>query len=426
MNASLNSPLKRSKRRSFGSVVGRLLATLVVLGLLGAGAAFFAWTAATIAGPLSETRIVELPDDASVADLAGKLVKEGVADSHLLTAAGIAALRYGLGARLKGGEYEFAAHSSLKEVLSKVRNGKRVFYKLSVPEGFTTWQVLERIRSNEVLTGDIEQVPTEGELLPDTYVFYRGRTRQSLIDQMKTAQMNLIEKLWPTRAEGLPFNSPEQALILASIVEKETGKVEERAHVAAVFINRLRRGMRLQSDPTIIYGITNGQGKLERPIYRSDIQKQTDYNTYRIDGLPPTPIANAGTAAIEAVLNPVETKDVFFVADGTGGHVFAETLEEHNANVKKWRSWLKDQREEQVAADVQAEVEAAQAEASNSGAPLPDVPQQQEQAPASSETAEPTQQPADTKAEEEPSSTFEVVVVAGRDVPIPKSKPALP
>ena len=163
---------------------------------------------------------------------------------------------------------------------------------------------------------------------------------------MRGAQRKLIEDLWPTRAEGLPFKTPQDALVLASIVEKETGKADERAHVAAVFVNRLRKGMRLQSDPTIIYGITKGQGKLDRPLSRSDIREATDFNTYQINGLPPTPIANPGRASIKAVLNPIATDDLYFVADGTGGHVFAKTLAQHNANVRKWRSWLRTQREQ--------------------------------------------------------------------------------
>jgi UPF0755 protein len=422
MAGPLKTPLIRRKSSSIGSIIGRLFATLtLLLVLLGIGG-FVAWTAATSDGPLTKNKIVDIPTGSSATEIAGKLEQEGVVDSALLTSAGIIAARYVLNAEPKAGEYEFTAGSSLLEVFRKLKSGKRIFYKLSVPEGFTTWQVMERVMANEVLTGEIETIPVEGELLPDTYVFYRGRTRQSIIDQMKAAQLKLVEDLWPARAEGLPLNTPQEALILASIVEKETGKAEERAHVAAVFVNRMRKGMRLQSDPTIIYGITQGQGKLDRPIYRSDIRKKTNYNTYQIDGLPPTPIANAGRASIKAVLNPIDTKDVFFVADGTGGHVFAETLAEHNANVKKWRSWLKEQREEQAAAEEEKVVETnasetTEPEATNTDAPLPVVTPEAAIDNTSGET-----DPA-SESETESASSFKVVEVSGRSVPIPRDKP---
>ena len=279
---------------------------------------------------------------------------------------------------------------------------------------------MERLKANEVLVGEIKNPPAEGELLPDTYLFNRGGTRQSIIDQMNTAQKKFIEKLWPTRAEGLPLKTPEEALILASIVEKETGQADERAHVAAVFVNRLRRGMRLQSDPTIIYGITRGQGKLDRPIRRSDIRQKTDYNTYQIDGLPPTPIANPGRASIEAVLNPVETEHLYFVADGTGGHVFARTLAEHNANVRKWRSWLRDQREQQEAEEQAATPEAAQQPVVEDEAAA-STQETESQASESSAASVPVAAQPGTARQQ--SGDFLVVEVSGRSVPIPKNKP---
>ncbi|MGB7204078.1 MAG: endolytic transglycosylase MltG, partial [Anderseniella sp.] len=334
--------------------------------------------------------------------------------------AGITGIRHVFAIEPKAGEYQFAARSSLADVLRKIKSGKIVTYKVSVPEGFTTWQVLERLKAHEVLTGEIEKVPLEGELLPDTYVFSRGRTRQSIIDQMQAAQLKLIEKLWPTRASDLPFETPQQALILASIVEKETGVADERARVAAVFVNRMRKGMRLQSDPTIIYGITKGQGKLERPIYRSDINEKTEYNTYQINGLPPTPIANAGAESIKAVLNPIESDELFFVADGTGGHVFAKTLAEHNENVKKWRTWLKDRDkekdEQQADQDQNQELAAVEEQATNTDAPLPAIAGAVE---APTETAKPSA----VEADDGKIPTFKFVKVAGRDVPIPKAKP---
>ena len=303
-------------------------------------------------------------------------------------------------------------------MLRKIKAGRTLFYKVSMPEGFTSWQVMERLKANEILVGEIESPPSEGQLLPDTYLFTRGSTRQSIIDQMSSAQKKFIEEKWPARAEGLPFKTPEEALILASIVEKETGQADERAQVAAVFVNRMRRGMRLQSDPTIIYGITRGQGKLDRPIRRSDIREKTDYNTYQIDGLPPTPIANPGRASIEAVLNPVETKHLYFVADGTGGHVFAKTLAEHNANVKKWRSWLRDQREQQEAEQQVAATEEAETPAVAEDETVAEVQETEGDATGSSAASVP--EPA--AAQQQPSVT-RVVDVAGRSVPIPKNKP---
>jgi UPF0755 protein len=272
--------------------------------------------------------------------------------------------------------------------------------------------------------------------LPDTYVFTRGRTRQSIIDQMKAAQTRLMDRLWAERKSGLPITTPQEAIILASLVEKETGKADERAQVAGVFVNRLRKGMRLQSDPTIIYGITLGQGKLDRPLYRSDIREKTAYNTYQIDGLPPTPIANPGRASLEAVLNPLDTDYVYFVADGTGGHAFAVTLDEHNANVRQWRAWLKEQREaeakEQLTDDAVAAGEeaalrpsAVPAEAGltedNADAPLPSGAEAE--APAAE--AVPAADIATPSNEEAaPASQFRTVQVDGRIVPIPVAKPA--
>ena len=385
---------------------------LVVLALLAGAAGFAGWVMATAEGPLAEDKVVNIEPGSTSDQIGQTLAGEGVVNSGTLATLGISVLRRFFDLEPKAGEYQFAARSSLVDVLRKIKRGQIVTYKVSIPEGFTTWQVLERLKANEVLTGDIETVPLEGELLPDTYVFTRGRTRQSLIDQMKTAQDRLIEKLWETRKDGLPFTTPEEAIILASIVEKETGKAEERAQVAGVFINRLRKRMRLQSDPTIIYGITQGQGKLDRPIYRSDIRQKTDYNTYQIDGLPPTPIANPGRASIEAVLNPIDTDYVYFVADGTGGHAFAVTLDEHNANVRKWRSWLQDQREQREAEEAEQELRDSLDASTNAAAPLP-AGNEAEPAPAGV-----------TGDEAEPASLFEVVEVSGRSVPIPRVRPA--
>ena len=210
-------------------------------------------------------------------------------------------------------------------------------FRIAIAEGATSWQVWNALNNAEFLSGNVAEVPAEGSLSPDSYEVRRDADRSDLVAEMQARQIATLASAWETRVDGLPFDTPEEALILASIVEKETGIAAERRIVASVFINRLNTPMRLQTDPTVIYGITLGQRVLGRGLRRSELNAETPYNTYRIDGLPPTPIANPGRASIEAVMNPEETDFVFFVADGTGGHVFAETLAEHNRNVAEWR-----------------------------------------------------------------------------------------
>lgn len=233
---------------------------------------------------------------------------------------------------------DFAYEDGVPEVYSAlVAEGTPMAYRLSVPEGLTSWQIVEGLRAADFLSGEIAEVPPEGMLAPDTIEVRRGQDRQEIIDRMQAAQAAILAEAWENRQEGLPLQSPEEALILASIIEKETSVAEERRLVSSVFINRLNRGMRLQTDPTVIYGITLGQGVLGRGIRASELRAETAWNTYVISGLPPTPIANPGRAAIEAAVNPEATDLIFFVADGTGGHAFAETLAEHNRNVAQWR-----------------------------------------------------------------------------------------
>ncbi len=412
-------PNRKSKPRR--GLFGRLIRWTLALAFVGILAGGLLWFFASIEGPLAKSKVVNIPKGSSTVDIAVRLNEQGVVDSSIVTMLGITVVRFAFDIDPKAGEYEFAAGSSLIDVLRKIKSGRTLFYKVSMPEGFTSWQVMERLKANEILVGEIEKPPAEGELLPDTYLFTRGSTRQSIIDQMNSAQKKFVAEKWPARAEGLPFKTPQEALILASVVEKETGQADERAQVAAVFVNRMRRGMRLQSDPTIIYGITRGQGKLDRPIRRSDIHEKTDYNTYQIDGLPPTPIANPGRASIEAVLNPVETKHLYFVADGTGGHVFARTLAEHNANVKKWRSWLRDQREQQ-------EAEEQAATTPETGTPPvaedePAVAAQETEDETAESSAASVPVPAQPAGQRQQSSVTRVVEVAGRSVPIPRNKP---
>ena len=210
-------------------------------------------------------------------------------------------------------------------------------YRVALAEGVTSWQVVDALSRLEVLSGEVAEVPAEGSLAPDSYEITPGEARSALLARMSAAQDAILAEAWANRVDGLPLASPEEALILASIIEKETGVAEERRQVASVFVNRLNRGMRLQTDPTVIYGVTQGKGVLGRGLRQSELRGETPWNTYVIEGLPPTPIANPGRASIEAALDPDDTPFVFFVADGTGGHAFAETLEEHNRNVAVWR-----------------------------------------------------------------------------------------
>jgi UPF0755 protein len=210
-------------------------------------------------------------------------------------------------------------------------------YRVAVPEGLTSWQIVQGLNEADFLSGEVADIPAEGMLAPDTYEVRRGDDRTELLARMRAAQERILAEAWENRVDGLPLSSPEEALTLASIIEKETSVPDERRQVASVFVNRLNRGMRLQTDPTVIYGVTNGRGVLGRGIRQSELRDDNPWNTYVIDGLPPTPIANPGRAAIEAALDPDTTDYIFFVADGTGGHAFSQTLEEHNRNVAIWR-----------------------------------------------------------------------------------------
>jgi UPF0755 protein len=333
-------------RRLAGLVTG-VLATCFILAVLAGGAYLYLMSMFDAPGPLDAEHTVNIERGQGLRQIAEMLSTEGVIDNDKVFVLGVLVSQ--ANDKLKAGEYRFAAADSMRDIMDALVSGRSIQYAFTIPEGLTTLQVISRLEADEVLLGDIDQVPAEGSLLPDTYAYTRGTTRQALIDRMSAAQEAIIRELWPGRADNLPVEQPYQALILASIVEKETGVSSERARVAGVFINRLRRGMRLQSDPTIIYGIVGGEGSLGRPITRSDINGATPYNTYQIDGLPPTPIANPGRASIEAVLQPAETNDVFFVADGTGGHAFAETLAGHNANVARWRAIERERREAEQA-----------------------------------------------------------------------------
>jgi UPF0755 protein len=223
------------------------------------------------------------------------------------------------------------------EVMQRLAAGKTVVRRLTLAEGLTSWAAVSLIKAAEALEGAIATVPPEGALLPETYHYSYGDSRSAIVERMRQSMQEVLDDAWARRQPDLPLQSPQEALTLASIVEKETARPDERAHIAGVFINRLKRGMRLQSDPTVAYGLTDGKAPLERPLTRADLRQASPYNTYVIDGLPPGPICNPGRAAIEAVLQPKETRDLYFVADGNGGHAFAETYAKHRRNVRKWR-----------------------------------------------------------------------------------------
>ena len=241
----------------------------------------------------------------------------------------------------RSGEYKFTQHASLADVVDTIVEGKVVQHALTLPEGLTSEQIVARLLENDALTGQIKEIPREGTLLPETYKFTRGMTRAQMIERMQQIEQTLLTEVWERRSPDLPLKTPEELVTLASIVEKETGRPDERSRVAAVFVNRLKNKMRLQSDPTIIYGLTGGKGSLGRPILKSEIEQPTPYNTYVINGLPPGPIANPGKASLEATANPARTKDLYFVADGTGHHVFSETYDQHQKNVAKLRAFEK-------------------------------------------------------------------------------------
>jgi UPF0755 protein len=339
-------------------VVANFFLMIVVLVVLAAGAAFyFGNLSYTRPGPLAEPTSVLIARGSDVDTIASQLKRQNVIESDLVFTAAVRLSR--AENQLKAGEYRFEPGVSMEQVLDDLVTGRSVSHAFVVPEGLTSQQIVDRLNADPVLTGEIETVPPEGALMPDTYTFTRGATRQQILDQMLRAQERAVEEIWARRSPDLPIETPEEFVTLASIVEKETGKADERPRVAAVFINRLRAGMRLQSDPTIIYGLFGGAGKpSDRPIYKSDVEKVTAYNTYQVSGLPPTPIANPGRAALEAVANPSRTDELYFVADGTGGHAFASSLEEHNRNVARWRK-IRAEREqaEKAVAGTEAQAE---------------------------------------------------------------------
>jgi peptidoglycan lytic transglycosylase G len=331
-------PMPNRSRRARHPVVmiGNAIFTLLVIVALAAGAAFyFGREKFQAPGPLAEAKVVNIPRGLGIKEISDLLSREGVIDQPYVFMGGVVALK--ARGELKYGEYRFAAHASVADVVDTMMEGKVVQHAFHVPEGLTSEQIVARLQENDILTGQITHIPAEGSLLPETYKFTRGTSRQQVIDRMQQSAKRALEEIWARRDPELPLKSPQELVTLASIVEKETGKADERTRVAAVFVNRLRRHMRLQSDPTIIYGLAGGKGSLGHGITVTEKAQPTPYNTYVIDGLPPGPIGNPGRASLEAVANPARTKELYFVADGSGGHVFSETYEQHQKYVGKLR-----------------------------------------------------------------------------------------
>ncbi len=338
-------PPKRSRKaRSQMVIFLNFLMTLAVF-VIALGVIGFYYVVSTYQapGPLTTNANFIVRNGAGPSEIASRLEASNIiSDARIFRY--LAARQLRDGSTLKAGEYEIKAGASMKDIMELMESGKSILYSVTLPEGLTTRQIFNKLQADPILEGELPSaLPPEGSLEPNTYKFSRGAKRAEIVDQMAAAQKKLVDQIWEKRDANLPFANKQELVILASIVEKETGLADERAHVASVFINRLAKNMRLQSDPTVIYGLFGGDGKpSDRPIFQSDLKKETPYNTYIIKGLPPTPIANPGRDALEATANPWKSQDLYFVADGTGGHVFSATLEEHNANVKRWRKTLAD------------------------------------------------------------------------------------
>jgi UPF0755 protein len=353
-------PPPEPKKREHGRLVvlGSALFTVVLLAMAIAGTGIhFLATRLHAPGPLAVDKAVVVRGN-SASEIADTLLNERVIDNGLIFAIGVRML--GVDQHLHKGEFLFPAKASVENVIDTLVEGKTIDRFVTVPEGKTSEEVVAILRADEDLAGDIKEIPREGTLFPDTYKVTRGDQRSKILAWMADAERTALSDIWKRRSADLPIHSAQELVILASIVEKETGKADERPRVAGVLINRLQKNIRLQSDPTIVYGLTAGKGPLGHSLTKDEIAKPTPYNTYTVDGLPPGPIANPGRAAMEAVANPSRTKELYFVADGTGGHVFAETLDQHLHNVARWR---------------QIEAERAAANAASAGSAPGTVPQ---------------------------------------------------
>jgi UPF0755 protein len=341
--------LPKKQKRILGVMALIALLTFLTALILGAYAIVNYRYEATPKEEASET-IFEVPRGSGLSSIAGRLEKDGLIKSAFIFKL-VTKLR-GNEANFKAGEFIVTQPASMSKIYETLAEGRAVLYPFTVPEGLTSAQIMRSLEAVETLTGELPDTPAEGTMLPETYMTPKGMSRAALVKKMQEAQTKVIDDLWEKRQEGLPLKSKKEAIILASIVEKETGVGAERDVVAGVFINRLNVGMKLQTDPTIIYGISKGEPLYNkkgqrRTLYRSEIDRKTPWNTYQIDGLPPTPICNPGAEAIAAVLQPAKTDYLFFVADGTGGHVFAKTNRQHINNVNKWRKIERERQRKQ-------------------------------------------------------------------------------
>lgn len=333
---------KALRRKNRVTLVIVALGGLITLGvgLLIAGYSYLNYRYERAPDPSAETAITfDVPRGSGLSSIANRLEDAGLIDNADVFK--LVTRMRGNEANFKAGEFAVVPGASMASIYDQLANGRAILYPFTAPEGMTSAQIVRALDSTMTLVDDNPAIPPEGTLLPETYLTPRGMTQSALLTKMSNAQNALLDELWDKRAPDLPIKTKQDAIILASVVEKETGIGMERDKVAGVFVNRLRRGIRLQSDPTIIYGITQGE-PIGRRIYQSEIDRVTDWNTYQIPALPKTPICNPGADAIRAVLNPAETDALFFVADGTGGHVFAATLQEHERNVAKWRKIQRD------------------------------------------------------------------------------------
>ncbi|MGO9134336.1 MAG: endolytic transglycosylase MltG [Methylovirgula sp.] len=340
LQPELPPPPPPRRRRPKLSALSGFLSFLLLVSVSGLFAVIWGAQKVQEPGPLSADKILYIAPGTDFPDIVAQLESETVIDNPLIF--NIAVMASGKRAKIKAGEYLFKQSASMRDVIDTLVSGKQVLHSVTIPEGLTSDQIVERLRHNDLLLGDIREIPKEGSLLPETYKVPRGMSRAELIRRMQEDQKKLVEAVWAHRASDLILGSPYELVTLASIVEKETGKPEERPHVAAVFLNRLAKRMRLQSDPTIVYGLVGGKGTLGRPIQHAEVEQPTPYNTYVINGLPPGPITNPGRAALEAVANPMQSSDLYFVADGSGGHIFSATLDQHNRNVQHWRQIQKE------------------------------------------------------------------------------------
>ena len=351
-------PPKRSRRAHSQLVIflNFLMSLAVAVCVIAVVGFYYVMRSYQEPGPLDTNAHFVVRNGAGLAEIASNLERSGIVSDGRIFRYVTASYQQN-GQTLKAGEYEIKAHASMKEIMDLLQSGKSILYAFTMPEGLTVKQTLQRLAADPMLEGDMpSELPAEGSLRPDTYKFTRGTSRQEILNQMLAAQRKLIDDIWEHRDPDLAITDKKDFITLASIVEKETGKDDERAHVASVFLNRLAKGMRLQSDPTVVYGLFGGDGKpSDRPIYQSDLKKETPYNTYVIKGLPEGPICNPGKAALEAVAQPWKTDDLYFVADGTGGHVFAATLKDHNDNVRRWRRLEAERANDNASPDSQAE-----------------------------------------------------------------------